>query len=103
MNNLQFATMIVGFIALLLSLWGGAWLNQRGLERQMEAFRAEVKAELARMSEKVEHTERQLSEKVDHIEQQLSAKVDHTERQLTEKVARIERQLERIFQPVLPK
>ena len=46
MNNIQFITVIIGFVTLLLAILGGAWLNQRGLEKQMESFRAEINAEL---------------------------------------------------------
>jgi uncharacterized membrane-anchored protein YhcB (DUF1043 family) len=77
MNNVQFATLIAGFVVLLASLWGGAWMNQRALEnqtrsleRQMDSFKAEIRAELKAMAEKVD---------------------------------RIERQLEQIFKPVLPR
>ena len=77
MNNSQFAAMIIGFVVLLASLWGGAWMNQRALEnqtrsleRQMDSFKDEMRAEL---------------------------------KALADKVGRIERQLEQIFKPVLPK
>ena len=77
MNNAQFVAMMIGFVVLLASLWGGAWLNQRSLEnqtrameRQMDSFKSEVRAEIKALADKVD---------------------------------RIERQLEQIFKPVLPR
>ena len=77
MNNTQFIAVIIGFVSLLLAVLGGAWLNQRGLEKQIEAFRAEMAARLDAQT----------------------AKLDA----LSERIGKIERQLEAIFKPVLPR
>ena len=46
MNNAQLIAIAVPFVILLGAIVAGAWLNQRGLERQMDAFRSEIKAEI---------------------------------------------------------
>ena len=46
MNNTQLFAVAIPFVIMLGALVAGAWLNQRGLERQMDAFRNEIKAEI---------------------------------------------------------
>lgn len=90
-ENLPYITAIIGFITLLLAIVGSAWLNQRALERQMDAFRGEVKAELKRLEEKLDLNLKQMNEKLD-----LNLK------QMNERLSKIEEQLREIFKPVLP-
>jgi CHASE1-domain containing sensor protein len=49
MNTVQLIAAVIAFVSLLAAIIAGAWINQRGLERQMEAFRNEIKAELNAM------------------------------------------------------
>ena len=49
MNTVQLIAAVTVFVLLLAAIIAGAWINQRGLERQMEAFRNEIKAELNAM------------------------------------------------------
>lgn len=77
MNTVQIIAVAVAFVSLLAAIIAGAWLNQRAIERQMEAFRHEIKAELSAINQRIGGVE--------------------------SKVDRIERQLDQIFKPVLPK
>ncbi len=96
MTNLQFATLLVGFVTLLLAVIGSsAWLNQRGLEKQMEAYRGEINAKLDAQTVKFNA----LDEKIALSQRVLESKLDA----LAERVANIERQLTQIFKPVLPR
>ena len=95
MNNTQFITVILGFITLLLAILGGAWLNQRGLEKQMESFRAEIKAELNAHKAELKAELQALRAEFVSLRAEFAT--------LSERVTRIERQLEAIFKPVLPK
>lgn len=79
-ENLPYITAIIGFITLLLAIVGTAWLNQRALERQMDAFRGEIRAELKRLEEKLD----------------LNLKL------INDRLNKIEEQLREIFKPVLP-
>lgn len=84
MNNVQFVAIIVGFVTLLLTIMGGAWLNQRALERQMDAFRQEMAARFD-----------SVNAKFDALNNRIAA--------LEGRIDRIERQLEAIFKPALPR
>lgn len=46
MNTTQIVSIAIPFVILLSAIVAGAWLNQRGLEKQMDAFRSEIKAEI---------------------------------------------------------
>jgi hypothetical protein len=81
-------------IIVIAAIIAGAWLKQRGQERQIDAirnemnsFRNEMKAELRAEAEKV-------------IGGVGTLRAEQTATR--EKVERIERQLEAIFKPVLP-
>lgn len=76
MNTAQIISVAVAFVALIGAVITGAWLNQRAIERQLEAFRNEMAAQFAT------------------VRAEIKAVSDRTER--------IERQLDAIFKPVLP-
>jgi hypothetical protein len=99
MNNVQLIVAAVAFVSLLFTILAGAWLNQRGLERQMDAFRNEIKAQINEFKSEVSA---QLSE----FKSEANARFDVVDAQLgaiQSQVSRIDRQVEAIFKPVLPK
>ncbi len=53
MNIAQLVTIAVPFVILLGAIVAGSWINQRALERQIEAFRHEIKAEMTAMRAEV--------------------------------------------------
>lgn len=65
----------VTIVALVLSIFGSSWLNQRNNEKLFESLKNELKAEI----------------------QKLDAKIDA----LDVRISRIERQLEQLFKPML--
>jgi Tfp pilus assembly protein PilO len=87
MNTVQLIIAVTGFISLLAAVTAGAWLNQRAIEKQMEAFRNEMKAEFAAMRVEMRVEIQSVNNHVTSVES---------------RVERIERQLEAIFKPVLP-
>ena len=95
MTTIQLVIAGASFIIIAISaIIAGAWLKQRGQERQIDAirsemnsFRNEMKAELRADTEKV-------------IGEVGTLRAEQTA--MREKVERIERQLEAIFKPVLP-
>ena len=73
----------VTIVALVLSIFGSAWLNQRNNERLFESLKNEIKAEIQTVRAEI---------------QTLDAKIDA----LDSRVSRIERQLvEQLFKPML--
>jgi chromosome segregation ATPase len=83
MNTVQLIIAVTGFISLLAAVIAGAWLNQRAIEKQMEAFRNEMKAEFAAVRVEIQSVNTHVTS-------------------IESRVERIERQLEAIFKPVLP-
>jgi uncharacterized protein YneF (UPF0154 family) len=77
MNNVQLVMACVAFVSLLATILGGAWINQRGLEKQMEAFRSEVKAELSALGHKMDARFDAIDQRFDNLE----SRVDRIERQ----------------------
>jgi len=72
----------VTIVALVLSIFGSAWLNQRNNERLFESLKNEIKAEIQTVRAEI---------------QTLNAKIDA----LDVRISRIERQLEQLFKPML--
>ncbi len=84
MNTVQIIAVATAFISLLAAIIAGAWINQRGLEKQMEAFRLEMRAEFAAVRAEIATVRAEISA------------IGH-------RVERIERQIDAIYKPVLPK
>lgn len=72
----------VTIVALVLSIFGSAWLNQRNNERLFESLKNEIKAEIQTVRAEI---------------QTLDAKINA----LDVRISRIERQLEQLFKPML--
>lgn len=87
MTTIQLVIAIVGFVSLLAAIVAGAWINQRGVERQMEAFRNEVKAELRAVEGKIAGEIGTL-----RAEQIATREI----------VSRIDQIFQRLYQPVVP-
>jgi hypothetical protein len=92
MNNVQLIMACVAFVSLLATILGGAWINQRGLERQMDAFRSEIKAELSSVKN-------ELKSEIGGIKNEMESRFDSVD----SRIDRIERQLDQIFKPSLPR
>lgn len=84
MTTIQLVIAVAGFISIIAAIFGGAWLNLRSLERQMEAFRNEMRAEFAGLRG-------EMNARFGEVNTHLSV--------LDERVGRIERQLEALFVP----
>ena len=92
MSNTQFA---IGLVSLILAIFASGWLNQRELERQMDAFRQEVNAKFDGFRAEVRARFDTANAKFDALNNRIA--------NLEVRVERIERQLEAIFKPVLPR
>ncbi len=46
MNTIQIIAAETAFVSVVAAIITGAWINQRAIERQMDAFRNEIKAEM---------------------------------------------------------
>ena len=77
MNNAQLLMACVAFVSLLATILGGAWINQRGLEKQMEAFRSEMKAEFQGLRGEMNARFDAIDQRFDNLE----SRVDRIERQ----------------------
>lgn len=73
MNTIQIIAAVTAFIGLLAAIIAGAWLNQRGLERQMEAFRNEITATINALRADVRADIEPLKQTVEKIDRQLEA------------------------------
>jgi peptidoglycan hydrolase CwlO-like protein len=99
MNNVQLIVAVVAFVGLLFTILAGAWLNQRGLGRQMDSFRNEIKAQLNEFKS-------EFNAQISEFKSEANARFDVVDAQLgaiQNQVSRIDRQVEAIFKPVLPK
>lgn len=79
----------VTIVALVLSIFGSSWLNQRNNEKLFESFRNEIKAEFQSVRAEIQTVRAEI--------QTIETKIDA----LDVRVSRIERQLEQIFKPML--
>ena len=91
MTTIQLVIAVAGFISIIAGFIGGAWINQRGLEKQMEAFRNEIKAELRG---EIGTLRAELKGEIAPLKAEMHA--------LNEKVDRIDQIFQRMYQPVLP-
>lgn len=100
MNNTQLFAIAIPFVILLGAIVAGAWLNQRGLERQMDAFRSEIKAEIGAFESKVRADIAILRAEGREERAPLRADIE----QVKKTVEKIDRQLEAIVSRlILPK
>jgi hypothetical protein len=95
MTTIQLIIAVAGFISIIAGFIAGAWLNQRALERQMDAFRNEMRAEFASVRAEFKGEIGSLRGEVLGEIGMLRAEQTATR----EKVERIERQLEALFVP----
>ena len=87
MTTIQLVIAVAGFVSIIAGFIGGAWINQRGLERQMEVFRNEIKAELRAVEGKIAGEIGTL-----RAEQIATREI----------VSRIDQIFQRLYQPVVP-
>lgn len=83
----------VTIVALVLSIFGSSWLNQRNNEKLFESLKNELKAEIQSSKSELKADVQKLEGEI----QKLNTKVDA----LDTRVSRIERQLEQLFKPML--
>jgi hypothetical protein len=82
MNTIQIIALVVTLVTVVGAVIAGAWINQRAIERQMDAFRNEIRAEMLALRSDVRAD-------IAPIRSDVS--------QLKMSVEKIERQLETIF------
>ncbi len=90
MNNpvtLAIFTAAISLVVLVFSIFAAAWLNQRNIERLLDAKFDAVLAEIRRLDQRIDLLAQNNEQRFKAIEAEL---------------ARINRQLEAIFKPVLP-
>lgn len=75
--NVAILSAAVGVLAIVLSIFGASWLNQRAMERMIDQM------------------EKRMDARFNAIDQRFSF--------IEQRLDRIERQLEAIFKPILPK
>lgn len=93
LNITQLIAFIFPFVVLLGAIVAGAWINQRALEKQMDAFRNEITAVMAAFKAEVKA---ELTSEIAPMRADLS--------QVKHSVEKIERQLEAVFSRfILPK
>lgn len=73
MNNAQLMTAIVAFVSLRPTVVAGAWLNQHALERPMEAFRNEVRAQFGKVRAEIHSAAQRLEARIGGVEARLAA------------------------------
>jgi len=94
MTTIQLVISVAGFISLLAAIIGGAWLNQRSIEKQMEAFRNEMRAEFASVRAEIATSRAELKGEIGTLRAEQIA--------TREKVDRIDQIFQRLYQPVIP-
>jgi peptidoglycan hydrolase CwlO-like protein len=95
MTTIQLVIAGASFIIVIIAaIIAGAWVKQRGWERQIEAFRSEMNSFRNEMKAEIR------AEIAKVIGEVGTLRVEQTATR--EKVDRIERQLDAIFKPVLP-
>jgi CHASE1-domain containing sensor protein len=99
MNNVQLVMAVIAFVSLLMTILAGAWINQRGLEKQMDSFRAEMKAEMGAMRSELQ-AEGQMTRSEMRAGFQSAADRNAA---IESRVERIGRHFDAIFKPMLPK
>ena len=78
-------------MALVLSIFGAAWLNQRNTEKLIE-----------QLDKRFDQRFSDLESRFDLRFSALESRLDGIERQMESRFDRIERQLEALFKPILP-
>jgi hypothetical protein len=73
MNTVQIIAVATAFISLLAAIIAGAWINQRAIEKQMDAFRNEIKAEMNALRADVRADIEPLKRTIEKIDRQLEA------------------------------
>jgi Tfp pilus assembly protein PilN len=82
----------VTVFALVLSIFGASWLNQRNTERLLEQL-------AQRLDQRIDSLEKRFDQRIDSLEKRLDQRLDGVDQRLD----RMERQLEAIFKPIIPK
>lgn len=88
-------TIVISLVALVLAIFGAAWLNQRSTEKLLEQMQKRSDAKAETLTSKIDSLEKRLDAKFEV----LSNKMENIEK----RIDRVERQLESIFKPILPK
>ena len=109
MNTIQLILAIIGFVSLLAAVIAGAWLNQRAIERQIDALRNEMRAEVGSLRNEMRGEVGSLRSEFGSFRQEIKAELRaeiaplraemHA---LNEKVDRIDQIFQHLYQPVLP-
>ena len=101
-TNVAIISATITVLALVLSIFGASWLNQRNMERLIEQLDRKFDARFETLLTEI----RRLDQRIDGLERRMDqrfAQVDQRFAQMEQRFDRIERQLEAIFKPLLPK
>ena len=82
-------TFLLGLAVLVFAIFGSSWLNLRQIERIIDSFRSEVKAELNSLRTEVAAELKVVNQKMDQGQMAVNS--------LGSRVERVERQLDKVF------
>jgi uncharacterized membrane protein YfbV (UPF0208 family) len=86
--NIAIISAAITVFALVLSIFGASWLNQRSTEKLIEQLEKRLDARFETLTAELRAEVKPISQRLDALEQWLD---------------RVERQLEAIFKPVMPR
>ena len=99
--NVALISGAIAVLALVISIFGASWLNQRATERLLDQS-------CKRFDQRVDQLDKRLDQRVDQLDRRFDQRVDQLEKRMDQRLAvidqrldRIERQLEAVFKPIL--
>ena len=99
--NVALISAAIAILALVISIFGASWLNQRATERLLDQSGK-------RFDQRVDQLDKRFDQRVDQLDKRLDQRVDQLEKRMDQRLAvidqrldRIERQLEAVFKPIL--
>jgi len=99
--NVALISGAIAVLALVISIFGASWLNQRATERLLDQSGK-------RFDQSVDQLDKHLDQRVDQLDRRFDQRVDQLDKRMDQRLAvidqrldRIERQLEAVFKPIL--
>jgi uncharacterized membrane-anchored protein YhcB (DUF1043 family) len=89
--NVALISGAIAILALVISIFGASWLNQRATERLLDQSDK-------RFDQRVDQLDKRFDQRVDQLEKRIDQRLSTIDQRLD----RIERQLEAVFKPILP-
>jgi predicted DNA repair protein MutK len=85
--NVVILSAVISVLTIVLAIFGAAWLNQRGVEKQLEQMEKRFDARFDTVTARFDSLEKRFDERFKSLEQRL---------------IKVEDQLAKIFRPILP-